>query len=204
VETGSKVNTALESEIDTFTHEDQSLAIREPIVFYGSSTFRRWTNMSDDLKDNRILNRGFGGAAMADLLFYAGRVPSLRIAPQVFLYGGGNDISQRRGSEEIIGDFYELLSIVRRIGVMQNCVIVSILPHPRFRKRFAQIEEVNYGLSQLAQIEGSCFCDVYSLFSEPVERDWSSRFCEDAIHLNEHGYSLLAEALRPLLIPFSY
>src|ERR1700745_4416542 len=44
-----------------------------PIVFYGSSSIRRWSTLSQDIPDYTVLNCGFGGSRLTDCLYYAPR-----------------------------------------------------------------------------------------------------------------------------------
>src|SRR5690349_12444271 len=44
------------------------------VLFVGSSSIRMWCTLERDFPRRRVVNRGFGGSEMADLLEYAPRV----------------------------------------------------------------------------------------------------------------------------------
>ena len=41
---------------------------RNTIIFYGSSSLRLWKNLSEDFKNNNVINCGFGGAYIEDCI----------------------------------------------------------------------------------------------------------------------------------------
>ena len=45
--------------------------INDLVLFTGSSSVRMWTDVQKDFPDLRVVNTGFGGSHMSDLLFYA-------------------------------------------------------------------------------------------------------------------------------------
>ncbi|ROI08699.1 hypothetical protein EGH90_04440 [Kaistella haifensis] len=44
---------------------------KDAILLLGSSSFTRWTNVSDYFPNKTIINRGFGGSSLSDLNFYS-------------------------------------------------------------------------------------------------------------------------------------
>ena len=44
------------------------------VLLVGGSNARRWTNVSDYFPQHRVINRGFGGARLADVLHYTDRI----------------------------------------------------------------------------------------------------------------------------------
>ena len=65
----------------------------ERIVFTGSSSIRFWKDLQTYYPNHQIINTGFGGSEMSDLLFHL-EPTVLRFKPsKVFIYEGDNDIS---------------------------------------------------------------------------------------------------------------
>src|SRR5690625_6232645 len=48
----------------------------ESIFFTGSSSIRMWETLERDMAPHAVIQRGFGGSRMADLLYYADRYRS--------------------------------------------------------------------------------------------------------------------------------
>jgi hypothetical protein len=61
------------------------------ILFVGDSTFTRW-NIHKDLPEYTIINRGFGGSQMSDLLHFTDRIVLPYKPRLIVVQEGGNDI----------------------------------------------------------------------------------------------------------------
>ena len=67
---------------------------QSPIVFYGSSSIRRWKTLSQDFVGYPVVNCGFGGSRLSDCVRYVSRLV-LRLKPvAVVMYAGDNDLAQ--------------------------------------------------------------------------------------------------------------
>jgi hypothetical protein len=85
--------------VGPFEHEVISLENRRlgfsqpPIIFYGSSSIRRWKTLSQDFVGYPVVNCGFGGSRLSDCVRYLSRLV-LRLKPAaVVLYAGDNDFA---------------------------------------------------------------------------------------------------------------
>ena len=59
-----------EKDITAFEVADQkNPPPKNAILFAGDSTFTRWANLHKDLPEYNVINRGFGGSQMSDLLY---------------------------------------------------------------------------------------------------------------------------------------
>jgi len=66
---------AFEKDIEAFETADKNSSPKaNAILFVGDSTFTRWKTIHDDLPGYTVINRGFGGSTMSDLLFFFDRV----------------------------------------------------------------------------------------------------------------------------------
>ena len=66
---------------------------RHAILFVGSSSFTRWTDVQDYFPKHRIINRGFGGSTLQDVIRYAGDIITAYHPKQVVIYCGENDLA---------------------------------------------------------------------------------------------------------------
>src|SRR5262245_42104436 len=57
-------------EVEGITAADSSYKNREVIIFTGSSTIRMWKSLTEDFREYPVVNHGFGGSQMTDLLFF--------------------------------------------------------------------------------------------------------------------------------------
>ena len=85
---------AWEASIRSFEAQDRRQSPpADVIVFTGSSSFTLWSTMEQDLAPLPVLNRGFGGARMPDVLRYAGRIVLPYRPRAAVLFVGTNDIA---------------------------------------------------------------------------------------------------------------
>ena len=63
------------------------------IVFAGSSSFARWKDVAMYFPGYPIINRGFGGASLVDLIYYVDEAIIKYQPSQVFIYCGENDMA---------------------------------------------------------------------------------------------------------------
>ena len=66
------------------------------ILFAGDSQFTRWKSIHEDLKGYTVINRGFGGSQMSDLLHYTDRIVIPYQPRLIIVNEGGNDINAGR------------------------------------------------------------------------------------------------------------
>jgi hypothetical protein len=78
-----------------------------PILFVGSSSIRLWTNLPTAIREQPVLNRGFGGSRFKDLLRFFNRLV-LPYGPSVLVvYEGDNDLADGQTPAEIAQDLRE-------------------------------------------------------------------------------------------------
>jgi len=71
-------------------------------VFTGSSSIRMWEGIKKDCSGVPVVNTGFGGSHMSDLLFFIEQT-ILRFQPdKVFIYEGDNDIAADKSPDAIL------------------------------------------------------------------------------------------------------
>ena len=57
-----------EKEVHDLVAGDSAINKRKLILFTGSSSIRFWSGLRKDFPNQNVLNRGFGGSEMSDLL----------------------------------------------------------------------------------------------------------------------------------------
>ena len=63
-----------EASIAAFEKKDaESMPAPGGIVFTGSSSFTKWLSAEEDLAPLPIINRGFGGSTLPEVIYYANR-----------------------------------------------------------------------------------------------------------------------------------
>src|SRR4051794_39345746 len=84
-------DTAFQKDIQDFKKQDStSFPPRNAIVFVGSSSFTKWKDVQDYFPNYKIVNRGFGGSTLPDVIRYVNDIIIPYHPKQVVIYCGDN------------------------------------------------------------------------------------------------------------------
>src|SRR5688572_1565583 len=83
------------------------------ILFAGSSSFTMWRDVQDYFPQYSIINRGFGGSSITDLIRYADDIILPYPPKQVVIYCGENDFAgdEKLMPAQVAEPFYRLFDI---------------------------------------------------------------------------------------------
>jgi lysophospholipase L1-like esterase len=163
-----------------------------PIVFYGSSSIRLWSTLSQDLPDYAVLNCGFGGSRLTDCLYFAPRVIAPLKPSAVVIYAGDNDLATGATPEQVFDSFRQLFFALRMSSPDMPIAFVSVKPCPaRFRyihniERFNQLVDAFLGTQS-----NTDYIDIFSDLLGPDHQPILSLFRSDQIHLSQAGYQIM-------------
>ena len=89
------------------------------ILFVGSSSFRKWTDVSNYFPGYTIINRGFGGSTLPDVIRYTNDIIIPYHPKQVVIYCGDNDLAS---SDAITADsVFERFRVLFERYPCQDC-----------------------------------------------------------------------------------
>src|SRR5690349_3164241 len=88
---------------------------KNAILFVGSSSFTKWTDVNDFFPGYKIVNRGFGGSSLPDVIRYADEIIFPYEPKQVVIYCGENDLatSDTVTSQVVFERFKTLFGMIR-------------------------------------------------------------------------------------------
>jgi len=190
------------NEISEFKKKD---SLQHPpsgaILFVGSSSFRKWTNVHADFPGYTIINRGFGGSTLPDVIRYAGEIIYPYHPKQIVIYCGDNDLADSKVSpKKVYKRFVKLYDLIRKHLQNVDVVYVSIKPSPSRERLMPVMEETNDLIRDFtAKHSHAVFVDVYHLMLTPQGRPMEDLFVGDKLHMNEKGYKIWQKALMPYL-----
>ncbi|HVU54118.1 MAG TPA: GDSL-type esterase/lipase family protein [Puia sp.] len=190
-------------EIAGFQHIDSiTPPPAHPIVFTGSSSFRKWTGVRDAFPGYPIINRGFGGSTFPDVIRYADAVIFKYQPRQVVLYCGDNDLasSDTVTAQVVFKRFAELFRLIRSKLPQTDILYVSIKPSPSREKLMPRMAEANKLISAfIKRQEHAVFVDVYYKMLAPDGKPIEDIFERDKLHMNAKGYDIWQKMLLPYL-----
>ena len=193
------------NEIDAFKKSDSlSMPLPGGIVFAGSSSFRMWKDINTTFPDYPIINRGFGGSSLPDVIYYAEETIIKYKPKQIFIYCGENDIA---GNSTITADtvlqrFKVLYSIIRKkLNKQTEVVFVSIKPSISRWHLEKTFNESNQLIKDfLSREKNTTFLDVHSSMLTSDGNVMKDIFIADNLHMNSKGYKIWESLIRPVLI----
>lgn len=170
------------------------------VVFVGSSTIRLWPRLGDDFPGVQVLQRGFGGSQLSDVVRYAPRIVLPYRPRLIVLYAGDNDLWEGKSPDSVFRDYQAFVALVRRALPETRIAYVSIKPSgsrwaiaDKMRAANAMIREHASGDPRLSYV------DVFTPMLDSTGNPREDLFVADRLHLSEKGYALWSELLRPIV-----
>jgi len=172
------------------------------ILFVGSSSFRKWTDVSSYFPGYTIINRGFGGSTLPDVTMYIDDIILPYHPKQVVIYCGDNDLASSDAitADSVLARFKVLFDGIRTKLPGENIVFVSIKPSPSRARLKEKMEKANLLIqTYLSLYTHTAFVDVYHKMLNPDGTIMSDLFLEDNLHMNAKGYAIWQKAIAPYL-----
>ncbi len=192
-----------EGQIVEFERIDQSNGYQpDAMIFTGSSSIRRWTTLESDMSPMRVINRGFGGATLPEVLFYADRIIKPHNPKMVVLYCGDNDLANdSTTAADVMRSFRELDHWLKTNLPDTRLYFLSIKPSVKRWQYWPKMHEANQLIADYMKKESHLrFVDVSSPMLNKKGMVEENLFAEDMLHLNEKGYKIWAKIVRSALL----
>ncbi len=201
----TKNTNPFQPEIDAFAKADKiNMPDEGKILFAGSSSFRLWKDVNDYFPGNSILNRGFGGSTLLDLIHYSHETIIKYKPKQIFIYCGENDIasSDTVKPSDVLDRFKKLITILRtKLPANTPIVFLSLKPSIARWSMHERIEASNDLIFKYISTQKNIqYLDVYSKMLDKDGRPFKNIFIADQLHMNANGYKIWQQLIAPLLI----
>ncbi|MEM7754747.1 MAG: GDSL-type esterase/lipase family protein [Planctomycetota bacterium] len=188
-------------DITRWTDQD-ALDPYEPgaVVFIGSSSIRRWEQLTRDFPEYRIIQRGFGGAQFEHVNQYVDDIVLPYQPSAIVIWAGTNDLSTGETAAEVFGDYQTFVGLV--LGAQPNVDIFYLGVTPTTANGPTTAERDAFNALVEAESAGNPrlhYVDLPTPFyalNPPSGPDFQALYV-DAIHLNRAGYDLWTTILRP-------
>lgn len=176
---------------------------RHAILFIGSSSFTMWTDVQDYFPGFTIINRGFGGSCITDLIRYTDDIVVPYHPKQVVIYCGENDFaySDTVTPAMVNQRFVQLFGLIRTKIPDAKITYISIKPSPsRSHLKEKVIETNQYIRKYLKKQPNATYVDVWNKMLGSNKQPRNDIFLEDQLHMNPAGYAIWQKAIKPHLI----
>lgn len=189
-------------EIQEFKKIDQQNGIpKKPILFLGSSSFTKWTDVNDYFPGKTIVNRGFGGSRLVDLIYYADELLDPYHPRQIVIYCGDNDIAMDNPTAtEVFERFKTFYGKIREKYPKVPVAYVSIKYSPSRAQFWPVVTEVNRMIaSYLKTQKRADYIDITKVMADANGQVRTDLFLDDMLHMKPEGYRLWAQVMAPYL-----
>lgn len=178
-------------------NEINNLEYTPKMVFYGSSTFTLWNDLTTIFKEHNAINLGFGGSTLAACTWYFDKVfKNLDDIDSIVIYAGDNDLGDGRHPEEVYLFLENLIAKIRNKYGNIKCSVISIKPSIARFHLLSSIRYTNTIIKNLTAKDNHLFfIDIYDKFLDQNGNPDAIYFESDGLHFNELGYELIVNTL---------
>jgi lysophospholipase L1-like esterase len=194
-----------QDEIEVFLKNDSiAMPAANSILFVGSSSFNYWKDISNYFPGYPIINRGFGGSSLTDVIYF-NKETILKYKPkQIYIYCGENDIaaSDTITPQIVFERFKTLYTIIRthlgnKIPVMYVSIKPSVARWTMEEKFVASNTLIHNFINKQKHTQ---FLDVHSAMLDTNGEVFKDIFIGDKLHMNARGYAIWQKVIAPTLV----
>lgn len=191
-------------DVQSFKKQD-SVSFPAPgqILFVGSSSFTMWKDVQSYFPEYKILNRGFGGSSLTDLISYADDVIFRYQPKQIVIYCGENDFAGNDSlfPAQVAERFFTLFRMIRAKYKKVPVAYISMKPSPSRRHLMDKFNVANVMIKSFLQTKKKAkFIDVYHAMLKPDGLPMDDIFLDDKLHMNAKGYAIWQKLIEPHLL----
>ncbi|WP_158797546.1 GDSL-type esterase/lipase family protein [Pedobacter sp. L105] len=190
------------NDVQTIKAYDQQYAPpKDPILFIGSSSIRKWVDFYKSFGAYRVLNRGIGGAVTNDVDRYLNDIVFPYHPKQLVIYVGENDLISSPDAETVLNDFKKLYTDIRVKLPVVPIVYLTIKGSPSRAKYQEKAKKANLLIAQFIKAQKNIvYLDVYQPMLDKNNNMQPSLFTQDMLHMNATGYQIWNKLLIPYLL----
>lgn len=194
-----------QAEIDVFKKLDSfQMPLKNSILFVGSSSFNYWKDINNYFPGYPIINRGFGGSSLTDVIYFNQETIIKYNPKQIYIYCGENDIaaSDTITAQIVFERFKTLYNIIRfHLGKKIPIMYVSIKPSvARWNLENKFVEANSLIRNFISEQKNAQFLDVHTAMLDSNGKVLNDIFIADKLHMNAKGYAIWQKIIAPTLV----
>jgi len=192
-----------EDEVVKYEKKDTEKGITTgQILFFGSSSIRRWYSIKEDLFPMPVINRGFGGSTLPEAIYYFNRLVIPYKPSAIVLYEGDNDVLAPFLTPDVILNTFELfVRMTEKYLPNTHIYFLSIKPSP---KRIDYIDKMliaNMKIENLCNLKRNLtYIDITDSMYDSYGNIRNDIFQKDKLHMNKKGYNIWAKIIKDALL----
>jgi lysophospholipase L1-like esterase len=183
------------NEVNELVAGDSAINKKKVVLFTGSSSIRMWKDLKSYFPKHNVLNRGFGGSQMTDLLYFFDKLVVPYKPKMIFIYEGDNDLASKKNPDEIIATADSILTLIRN-KVSKKVKVAFIAAKPslaRWEMKDKYVEFNSKLKAWTATKKNVFFVDVWTPMLAANGEVQKDLFMEDGLHMKKKGYDIWAK-----------
>jgi lysophospholipase L1-like esterase len=189
---------------DAFAEQDRVTPFAPGgIVFVGSSIFRQWTTVPEQMAPLPVLNRAFGGSRTGDQLARFDQVITPYAPKVIVYYCGSNDLKAGAVAEDPAAIFARFRAFSERVQAtlpQTRIIFVSSTRSPDRVARWEQVDHYNaLARAYCATTPNRLFVDVNPALVDAAGHPRLDLYKEDKLHFHPPAYVEFTRVIRPVL-----
>jgi len=193
-----------EPEFVAFGEADRATPpVQGKILFVGSSIFRRWTTVAEQMAPLPVLNRAFGGSRTPDQLARFAQVVTPYAPKVIVYYCGSNDLKAGAVIEDpavIFSRFREFSERVRAAQPATRIIFASSTRSPDRVERWEQVDHYNaLARAYCAATPHHTFVDLNPALVDPNGHPRLDLYLADKLHFHSPAYIEFTRIIKPVL-----
>jgi len=192
------------NDIAAFKKQDAvAMPPKNAILFIGSSSFTKWKDVQNYFPKHTIINRGFGGSVLSDVIRYEKDIIFPYQPKQIVIYCGENDVasSDTVTGKMVLERFKQLFTDIRQQYPKVPIAFISLKPCPsRWQMKDRMMESNRLIKKYLRHKKHSSFINVWNSMLGADGKPIPGIFIEDNLHMNAKGYAIWQKIIEPYLV----
>ncbi len=190
-----------EADVQKFLEADRTTPPpTDGILFIGSSIFRQWEQLSEQMAPLPVFNRAFGGSRTWELLHYMDQIVIPYRPRFVVYYCGSNDVNSKQDASGIATRVAAFFDRVHVALPKTQTFFVTIQRSPDKRARWAVVDSANALVAQYVTRHSF----AHSIDLNPVLVDATGNvrgalYRPDSLHFVPSTYNEFAAVIKPVL-----
>ena len=192
------------TDIQQFKRQDSiAMPAQHAFLLVGSSSFTKWVDVQTYFPKHTIINRGFGGATLLDLIKYQRDIIDPYNPKQIVIYCGENDIaaSDTVDTKEVAKRFKTLYENIRAKYPEIPILYISMKPSiSRWALKDRMIDANKSIKKYLERKKKAKFLSIWEIMLDKNGMPLKDIFTDDNLHMNAKGYGIWQKFIEPVLV----
>lgn len=188
-------------EIISFMNEDSvTPPPKHSILFIGSSIFRKWKSLKEDMAPLPVFNRAFGGSRTHELLYYMDKIVFPYEPKIIVYYCGSNDAGGSVPAVTVVKNITDFFIQTAERLPETKIFFVSVNRSPARKAKWPGMDSINTMVKEFCmQSPQRRFIDVNVALFDTAGNPRMELYLEDKLHFKDESYKEFTGIIKPIL-----